>query len=112
MGNGNGRNIFDWRNETQEKRGFYIVLSYGAINFKQGKKIISYSYDDSIKLGFNNSIPEKRYLTYRSLVDERWDQIILNMRKYNKDDEKYLNEINLKIILELISQKIKKLLED
>ena len=34
------------------------------------------------------------------------------MRKYNKDDEKYLNEINLKIILELISQITKKLLED
>ena len=34
------------------------------------------------------------------------------MRKYNKDDEKHLNEINLKIILELISQITKKLLED
>ena len=55
---------------------------------------------------------KKDYLTYRPLVDERWHQIILTMRKVNKDDEKYLNEINLKIILELISQITKKLLED
>ena len=28
------------------------------------------------------------------------------MRKYNKDDEKYLNEINLKLILQLTEIKI------
>ena len=71
MRKSNGRHIFSWGNITQEKRGFYITLSYRVNNFKQGKKIISYSYDDSLNLGFNNSIPEKRYLTYRSLVDER-----------------------------------------
>ena len=96
MGNSNGGYIFGWGNDTWQKRGFYIGLIYGSINFKQGQKVIAYSYEDSVKLGYNNSIPEKRYLTYRPLTDERWHQIILSMRKVNKDDEKYLNELNLK----------------
>ena len=46
MGNNNGGIIFGWGNSEWAKPGFFIGLSYGAIKFKQGIKIIQYSYED------------------------------------------------------------------
>ena len=96
MGNSNGGHIFGWGASEWPNPGFYISISYGVIFFKQGKYNVRYDYSDSVKLGYNESIPETRYLTYRPITDERWHQIIISIRKVSKDDEKYLTELNLK----------------
>ena len=96
MGNSNGGHIFGWGTSDYAKPGFFIGLTYGVIIFKQGKFIYRYDYGDSVKLGYNESIPETRYLTYRPLRDERWHQIIISMRKIKKEEEEYLTELNLK----------------
>ena len=96
MGNSNGGHILGWGASEWPNPGFYISISYGVIFFKQGKYNVRYDYSDSVKLGYNESIPETRYLTYRPITDERWHQIIISIRKVSKDDEKYLTELNLK----------------
>ena len=96
MGNSNGGHIFGWGTSDWGKPGFYIGFSYGVILFKEGKNIRRYDYSDSVKLGYNESIPEKRYLTYRPLTDKRWHQLIISLRKVEKEDEDYLTELNLK----------------
>ena len=96
MGNSNGGHIFGWGTSGWKQPGFYISLSYGVIQFKQGKYNGRYDYSDSVKLGYNESIPETRYLTYRPLTDKRWHQIIISMRKVKKEDEEYLSELSLK----------------
>ena len=95
MGNSNGGYIFGW-GKPGNVPGFYIALTYGILAFKQGRYIIRYDYEDSVKLGYNDSIPEKRYLTFRPLTDNRWHQVIASMRKVTKEDEQYLTELNLK----------------
>ena len=96
MGNSNGGHIFGWGKSGWKLPGFFIALTYGVIYYKQGKYNVRYDYADSVKLGYNQSIPETRYLTYRPLTDKRWHQIIISMRKVTKDDEKYLTELDLK----------------
>ena len=59
---------------------FRINASTGGLDII-GKIVNKYDYADSVKLGYNESIPETRYLTYRPLRDERWHQIIISMRK-------------------------------
>ena len=96
MGNSNGGHIFGWGSPDWQKPGFYISFTNGILQYKQGKNNVRYDYGDSVKLGYNESIPEKRYLTYRPLTDGRWHQVIISMRKVTKEDEQYLAELNLK----------------
>ena len=95
-GNSNGGKIFGWGSADYAKPGFFISLSYGIVYFKQGIINVRYDYEDSVKIGYNESIPEKRYLTFRPFRDERWHQIIISMRKIKKEEEKYLSELSLK----------------
>ena len=96
LGNSNGGHIFGWGNSDWATPGFYIALSYGLIHFKQGKYVNKYEWSDQEKLGYNESKPETRYLTCRPLTDKRWHQIIVSMRKIKKEEEKYLEDLNLK----------------
>jgi len=95
-GNSNGGKIFGWGSAEWAKPGFFIALSYGIVFFKQGINNVRYDYEDSVKVGYNESIPETRYLTFRPFRDERWHQIIISMRKITKEEEKYLTELSLK----------------
>ena len=96
MGNNNGGQFFGWGALGYNNPGFFIQISYGIIVFRQGKYNERYDLEDAEKIGYNKSIPEKRYLTFRPLTDERWHQIIISMRKIKKEEEKYLNELSLK----------------
>ena len=87
-GNSNGGRIFGWGSSEWKKSGFYLELSYGVIVFRQGLTSMRYEHADSVKLGYNESIPEKRYLTYRPLTDERWHQLIISMRKIKRRRKK------------------------
>ena len=94
-GNSNGGKIFGWGSADWAQPGFFISLSYGIVFYKQGISNVRYDYEDAEKIGYNESIPEKRYLTFRPFRDERWHQIIISMRKIAKDEEKYLTELSL-----------------
>ena len=96
QGYNNGGTIFGWGSPEVGKPGFKISISYGIIVYKQGGAKLKYDYDDAKKVGYNDSIPEKRYLTPRLFNDDRWHQIIISYRKVTKDDERYLTELNLK----------------
>ena len=95
-GNSNGGKIFGWGSAEWAQPGFFIALSYGIVYYKQGINNVRYDYEDSVKVGYNESIPETRYLTFRPFRDERWHQIIISMRKVTKEEEKYLTELSLK----------------
>ena len=96
MGNSNGGHIFGWGTSGWRVPGFFIALTYGVVYYKQGRYNVRYDYADSVKLGYNASIPETRYLTYRPLTDKRWHQITISMRKVTLEDEPYLTELNLR----------------
>ena len=95
-GSSNGGKIFGWGNGDWAKPGFFISLTYGIVYYKQGLKNVRYDYEDSVKIGYNESIPETRHLTFRPFRDEKWHQITVSMRKVTKEDEKYLTELSLK----------------
>ena len=95
-GNSNGGRIFGWGKSDWQKPGFYIALRYGVIHYKEGKTVYKYDYHDSLRMGYDEKIPETRYLTYRPLTDERWHQIIISIQKVTKEDEQYLEELSLK----------------
>ena len=96
MGNNNAGHIFGWGVSDWQAPGFYISVVYGAIHFKDGKYVSKYSNEDSIKLGYNQTKPETKYLTYRPLTDKRWHQLIVSTRKVTKEDVAYLDELSLK----------------
>jgi hypothetical protein len=95
-GNSNGGKIFGWGNEKWAQPGFFIGITFGIIYYKQGQQNVRYDKEDSINIGYNESIPETRHLTFRPIRDEKWHQIIISMRKVTKEDEKYLTELSLK----------------
>ena len=68
-GNSNGGRIFGWGKSDWQKPGFYIALRYGVIHYKEGKTVYKYDYHDSLRMGYDEKIPETRYLTYRPLTD-------------------------------------------
>ena len=97
-GNSNNGFLFGWGNQGWNTKGCFVGIDWGVLNFKCGTSTGQYSYEDSVSLGFDDTIPEKRYLTYRPLTgNSRWHQIVLKVSNVTEDELPYLNQTIFKI---------------
>lgn len=92
-GNGNSGILFGFGSTQYKKPGFLVWVSWGQIYFKCGVDSgSSYTYADSVRIGYNESDPEKRNLTYRPLNDKKWHSFAVSVRKMTDEDRKYIND--------------------
>ena len=91
FGNSNSGNFFGF-NTKDNKKGLSVSISWGAIYFKAGGYSNSYTYQDSVDLGYDEKDEYTKYLSFRPFYNNRWHHICIVQKILDEDDLLYIKD--------------------
>ena len=91
FGNSNSGNFFGF-NTKDNKKGLSVSISWGVIYFKAGGYSNSYTYQDSVDLGYDEKDEYTKYLIYRPFYNNRWHHICIVQKILDEDDLLYIKD--------------------
>ena len=90
FGNTNSADFFGFN--TKDKKGLSVSISWGVIYFRAGGYSNSYTYQDSVDLGYDEKDEYTKYLSFRPFYNNRWHHICIVQKILDEDDLLYIKD--------------------